>query len=174
MKLMCGQLEPVEGTVYRHHHLRIARFHQHLTEQLDLDLSAVEWMCGQFPGIKFQDMRSIVGRFGLSGKAQTMKMAQLSDGQRRRVVFAWLSQKNCHLLMLDEPTNFLDSESIDALAEGIEHFDGGVVVISHDFRLIDQVAEEIWVIEDGELEEWDGDIREYKDYLKKKVAKDTK
>lgn len=63
----------------------------------------------------------------------------------------------------------MDDESIEALAEGIERFDGGVVVISHDFRLIDQVAEEIWVIEDGILEEWEDDIRAYKEYLRKKV-----
>ena len=73
----------------------------------------------------------------------------------------------------DEPTNFLDPETIDALAEGIEKFDGGVVLISHDFRLIDQVAREIWVVEDGEVTEWDGDIHEYKQYLKKKVAPDN-
>lgn len=103
MKLMCGSLEPSDGTIYRHHHLRIARFHQHLTEQLELSQSAVEWMCGQFPTKKFQEMRGIVGHFGLTGKSQVCPMEHLSDGQRRRVVFAWLSQKNCHLLMLDEP-----------------------------------------------------------------------
>jgi ATP-binding cassette subfamily F protein 2 len=60
------------------------------------------------------------------------------------------------------------------LAEGIRNFDGGVVLISHDFRLIDQVADEIWVVEDGTIDEWEGDIRDYKNYLKKKVATDTK
>jgi ATP-binding cassette subfamily F protein 2 len=63
----------------------------------------------------------------------------------------------------------LDPETIDALADGIRNFDGGVVLISHDFRLINQVAEEIWVIEDGTVDEWEGDIQDYKDYLKKKV-----
>lgn len=100
MKLMVGQLEATGGQVYRHHHLRIARFHQHLTEQLDLSKSAVEWMCLEFGGVKPQEMRAIVGRFGLTGKSQVIPMEQLSDGQRRRVVFSWLAQKNCHLLML--------------------------------------------------------------------------
>eukprot|EP00158_Paraphelidium_tribonemae_P009426 Partr_v1_DN28864_c3_g1_i1_m33665 putative ATP-binding cassette, sub-family F len=170
MKLMTGELQPSEGTSERHHHLRIGRFHQHLTEQLNLEVSAVEWLCEQFPVIKPQAMRGVVGRFGLTGKSQVVPMEQLSDGQRRRVVFCWMAQKNCHLLMLDEPTNFLDPETIDALAEAIRNFDGGVVLISHDFRLIDQVAEEIWVIEDGTVEEWDGDIRDYKKYLKQKVG----
>jgi ATP-binding cassette subfamily F protein 2 len=100
MKLMCGNLQPTSGTINIHHHLRIARFHQHLTEQLDLKVSAVAWLCKEFDGIKAQEMRGIVGRFGLTGKSQVIPMEQLSDGQRRRVVFAWLSQKNCHLLML--------------------------------------------------------------------------
>ena len=170
MKLMTGDLEPTSGTVERHHHLKIARFHQHLTEQLDLKLSAVEWMCNTFGNVKPQAMRGIIGRFGLTGKSQVVPMEQLSDGQLRRVVFAWLSQRNCHLLMLDEPTNFLDMETIDALADGINEFDGGVVLVSHDFRLINQVAEEIWVVEDGTVEEWEGDIQDYKDYLKRKVV----
>ena len=100
MKLMSGELKPTTGVVYRHHHLRIGRFHQHLTEQLDLSISAVQWLCEEF-NVKPQVMRGIVGRFGLTGKSQMIPMYQLSDGQKRRVVFAWLSQKNCHLLMLD-------------------------------------------------------------------------
>ena len=100
MKLMTGNLEPTEGAVFLHHHLRIARFHQHLTDQLDLDLSPIEWLCHQFSGIKPQQMRGIVGRFGLTGKSQIVPMSQLSDGQLRRVVFSWLSQRNAHLLML--------------------------------------------------------------------------
>ncbi|KAI3643989.1 hypothetical protein MP228_010153 [Amoeboaphelidium protococcarum] len=170
MKLMTGELKPSSGVVERHHHLKIARFHQHLTDQLDLTMSAVEWLCEKFEDVKPQQMRGILGAFGVTGKSQTVSMDKLSDGQLRRVVFAYLSRMQCHLLMLDEPTNFLDMETIDALAEGINEFDGGVVLISHDFRLINQVAEEIWVIEEGVLVPWDGDIAEYKDYLKAKVA----
>lgn len=66
-------------------------------------------------------------------------MKQLSDGQRCRVSFAWLAWQQPHLLLLDEPTNHLDMESIDSLAEAINNFDGGVILVSHDFRLVNEV-----------------------------------
>lgn len=170
MKLMCCDLDPISGSVNKHHHLRIARFHQHLTDQLELSMTAVAWLCRAF-NRKPQEMRDFVGKFGLHGKSQTIPMEQLSDGQKRRVVFAWLSLKNAHLLMLDEPTNHLDIETIDALAEAIRAFDGGVVLISHDFRLINQVAEEIWIVEDGTMDAWPGSIGDYKQFLKTELQK---
>ncbi|CAG2116736.1 unnamed protein product, partial [Medioppia subpectinata] len=93
---------------------------------------------------------------------------QLSDGQRCRVVFAWLSWQVPHLLLMDEPTNHLDIETIDALADAIKDFEGGMVLVSHDFRLISQVAEEIWVCEKGTTTKWNGTIQTYKEHLRKK------
>jgi ATP-binding cassette subfamily F protein 2 len=186
-------VEPTSGEVKRHHHLRIARFHQHLTDQLDLNKTPVQFLVASFKDedgtatYKDQAMRNILGRFGLTGKSQVVPMHQLSDGQRRRVVFAWLSLTTPHMLFLDEPvlfylkglrrltfkTNFLDIETIDALADAINAFDGGVVLISHDFRLIDQVAQEIWIVEDG-VEIWDGSIQDLKaDYRERILANST-
>lgn len=76
-----------------------------------------------------------------------MPIKNLSDGQRSRLIFAWLAFTAPHMLILDEPTNHLDMETIDALANAINRFEGGVVLVSHDFRLIDQVANEIWIAE---------------------------
>lgn len=167
LKLMTGQLDPLDGMVKRHNHLRIGQYHQHLTELLPDDLSPLEYMLKEFGrDVGEEKMRSAIGRFGVTGPAQTLQMRKLSDGLKSRVVFAWLANKMPHMLLLDEPTNHLDIETIDALAEGINNWDGGLVLVSHDFRLISQVANEIWEVADGAVRRWNGSIQEYKAHLK--------
>ncbi|XP_047482406.1 ATP-binding cassette sub-family F member 2-like [Penaeus chinensis] len=174
LKLLYGDLTPTQGMIRKNSHLRIARYHQHLHELLDLDLSPIDYMMTQFPELKERDeVRKIIGRYGLTGKQQVSPIRQLSDGQRCRVVFAWLAHQTPHLLLLDEPTNHLDMETIDSLADAINDFDGGMVLVSHDFRLISQVAEEIWICEKETVTKWEGDILSYKEMLKKKVLKDN-
>jgi len=174
VKLMVGTVQPTKGMVRRHHKLRTAWYHQHLTDTLDLDLSAIQFIRQCFPEeIEEDSVRRIIGRFGVTGKDQTVPMKILSDGVRSRVVIAWLAWQTPHLLLLDEPTNHLDLETIDALADAINAFEGGLVLVSHDFRLINQVAKEIWVCEDKGIHTWKGDIQSYKNELRKRVDKDT-
>lgn len=170
LKLLYGDLIPTEGMIRKNSHLRIAKYHQHLHELLDLDLSPLDYMLKSFPEIKErEEMRRVIGRYGLSGKQQVAAMRQLSDGQRCRVVFAYLAMQTPHMLFLDEPTNHLDIETIDALADALVEFEGGVVLVSHDFRLISQVAEEIWVCEKETVTKWEGGILNYKEHLKDKI-----
>ncbi|XP_022752906.1 ABC transporter F family member 1-like [Durio zibethinus] len=170
LRLMTGDLVPIDGMVRRHNHLRIAQFHQHLAEKLDLEMSALQYMIKEYPGNEEERMRAAIGKFGLSGKSQVMPMKNLSDGQRSRVIFAWLAYRQPHLLLLDEPTNHLDIETIDSLAEALNEWDGGLVLVSHDFRLINQVAEEIWVCENQAVTRWEGDIMDFKEHLKSKAG----
>lgn len=170
LKLMTGELTPLDGMVKRHNHLRIAQFHQHLADKLDLSVSALQYMMNEYPGIEEEKMRAAIGKFGLTGKAQIMPMQNLSDGQRSRVIFAWLAWRLPHLLLLDEPTNHLDIETIDSLAEALNEWDGGLVLVSHDFRLINQVAKEIWVCENRKVTRWGGDIMDFKQHLKSKAG----
>lgn len=175
LKLLDGTLTPTDGLIRRHNHLKICRYHQHLQDMLELDMSALSFMMKCFPEIKeVEDMRKSIGRYGLTGKQQICPMRNLSDGQRCRVVFAWLAFQAPHLLLLDEPTNHLDMETIDALADAINDFEGGLVLVSHDFRLINQVAKEIWICEKRTITPWKGDILSYKQELKKKVTKKQK
>ena len=172
LKLLAAELEPSDGLIRRHSHVRIGRYHQHLHEMLDVNMSAMNWMMQCYPEIKeFDEMRKKLGRYGLSGAQQVCPIKNLSDGQRCRIIFAWLAQKAPHLLLLDEPTNHLDIETIDSLAEAINEFEGGMLLVSHDFRLISQVAEEIWVCEHQTITKWEGDIFSYKKELTKQITK---
>ncbi|AWP17007.1 putative ATP-binding cassette sub-family F member 2 [Scophthalmus maximus] len=172
LKLLMGELLPTDGMIRKHSHVKIGRYHQHLTEQLELDLSPLEFMMKCFPEIKEkEEMRKIIGRYGLTGKQQVSPIRNLSDGQKCRVCFAWLASQTPHMLFLDEPTNHLDIETIDALAEAVNEFEGGVMLVSHDFRLIQQVAQEIWVCESQTITKWNRDILAYKEHLKLKIEK---
>ncbi|XKL67897.1 hypothetical protein PGB90_003388 [Kerria lacca] len=175
LKLLYSELIPTEGMIRKNSHLRIARYHQHLHELLDLDISPLDYMLKSFPDVKErEEMRKIIGRYGLTGRQQICPIRQLSDGQRCRVVFAYLAWQAPHLLLLDEPTNHLDMETIDALADAVNEFEGGLVLVSHDFRLISQVASEIWICEHGTITKWQGNILEYKEHLRQKIKSNCK
>eukprot|EP00163_Fabomonas_tropica_P015399 TRINITY_DN281_c0_g1_i1.p1 TRINITY_DN281_c0_g1~~TRINITY_DN281_c0_g1_i1.p1 ORF type:complete len:602 (+),score=190.95 TRINITY_DN281_c0_g1_i1:565-2370(+) len=171
LKLINGELVPTDGEVKRHTHLRLKTYHQHLAESLDQNLSPVEFLMKCFPDEppEVDTFRRKVGRFGITGKDQMNPIGFLSDGQKSRVVFAWLAFSAPHMLLLDEPTNHLDIETIDALADAINKFEGGVILVSHDFRLISQVAKEIWVCDKGTVTPFKGDITDYKKLLRQQT-----
>lgn len=172
LKLLLGIEAPTKGTLKKNSHLQIAHFHQHVAELLDLEKNSAEFLMSAYPeknAIGLEGYRAYIGRFGLTGKAQLAPMHTLSHGERARVVFAYLCWKTPHVLIMDEPTNHLDIETIDALAKAINEFNGGMVLVSHDFRLIDQVAKDIWVCENQTVRPWAGDIRSYKEHMKRTV-----
>ncbi|KAN0061007.1 ABC transporter ATP-binding protein arb1 [Thecaphora frezii] len=174
LNLITGALQPVEGSVQRHAGLKLGKYSQHSADQLPYDKSPLEYMESKykdrFPDKDIQFWRGQLGRFGLSGAHQTSPIRTLSDGLRNRVVFSQLAMEQPHILLLDEPTNHLDMGSIDALAMAIKEFEGGVVIVSHDFRLISQVAEELWEVKDRKivnLTKQEIGIQEYKKILMK-------
>jgi ATP-binding cassette subfamily F protein 2 len=172
LKLIVGELLPTDGMIQRHGHLRIARYHQHSSDQLDLSLTPIDYMRREFDymGLEVVEWRQRLGRFGISGKLQTAPMKNMSDGQKSLVVFCTIAQRTPYLLLFDEPTNHLDMESIDSLAEAINEFDGGLVIVSHDFRLLQQVAKEIWVCDQRAITKWKGSILDYKKHLKQTMG----
>ncbi|KIX94622.1 uncharacterized protein Z520_09668 [Fonsecaea multimorphosa CBS 102226] len=172
LRIMTGKLSPTGGSVSRHTHLKLGLYSQHSADQLDLTKSALDFVRDKYSSTSqdYQYWRQQLGRYGLSGDAQTALMGTLSEGQRSRVVFALLAIEGPNMLLLDEPTNGLDIPTIDSLADAINAFSGGVVVVSHDFRLLDKIAKDIMVCENKTVRRWDGTIGEYKNYLRKKMV----
>lgn len=172
LNLFRGKLQPQAGRVIQHTHIKLGVYSQHSAEQLDLTKSPLEFVRDKFSHISqdFQYWRSQLGRYGLTGEGQTSVMATLSEGQRSRVVFALLALEGPNLILLDEPTNGLDLSTIDSLADAINEYQGGVVVVSHDFRLLDKVAKDIFVIENKNAVKWEGSILDYKKKLAEKVV----
>lgn len=167
LNLFQGKLTPQKGRVIKHTHIKLGVYSQHLADQLDLTKTPLEFVRDRFPQISqdFQYWRQQLGRYGLTGEGQTSQMATLSEGQRSRVVFALLAIEAPNLILLDEPTNGLDLSTIDSLADAINAFNGGVVVVSHDFRLLDKIAKDIFVIENKTATRWNGSILDYKKRL---------
>jgi energy-coupling factor transporter ATP-binding protein EcfA2 len=166
---MTGELLPLVGTVRPHAHLRFSKFSQHFIDVLDLEMSPIDYFMKLWVDLTREDARKFLGRFGVSGSVQTTIMGHLSDGQKSRVVLAKMAKETPHLLLLDEPTNHLDMESIDSLAKAINNFSGGMVLVSHDMRLISQVAKEIWICDNKTVSRYLGEISDFKMHLRRQM-----
>ncbi|XP_037047997.1 ATP-binding cassette sub-family F member 1 [Bradysia coprophila] len=161
LKLLMGDLEPNQGDHRRNHRLHIGRFDQHSGEHLTAEESAAEYLQRLFD-LQHEKARKALGSFGLASHAHTIRMKDLSGGQKARVALAELCLSAPDVLILDEPTNNLDIESIDALAEAINEYKGGVVIVSHDERLIRETDCTLYVIEDQTINEIEGDFDDYR------------
>lgn len=165
LKVLMEQLRPTKGFVSRNPRLRIGYFTQHHVDSMDLNTSAVDWMSNTFPGKTDEEYRRHLGAFGITGSLGLQKMQLLSGGQKSRVAFAALCLNNPHILVLDEPSNHLDTAGLDALVDALKNFTGGVLMVSHDISIIDSVCNEIWVSESGTVKKFDGNIYDYKNYI---------
>jgi ATP-binding cassette subfamily F protein 2 len=178
LKLMTGELTASKGSVTRHPALLIGKYHQHSVEVLDQNKTVLEFFMEHYPNTMtfkrdLDEWRGYLGRYGVSGRQQTTLIGELSEGQQCRLIYAMICMQKPNMLLLDEPTNHLDLDCIDTLADAINAYNGGVVLVSHDFRLIDQVAKQIWVCEDKTVRLWKQDIRAYKKHLTQKAEREA-
>ncbi|EGO54437.1 hypothetical protein NEUTE1DRAFT_69088 [Neurospora tetrasperma FGSC 2508] len=162
LKLLVGKLSPTSGLITMHPRLRIGFFAQHHVDALDLNASAVSFMAKTYPGKTDEEYRRQLGAFGITGTTGLQKMALLSGGQKSRVAFACLALTQPHILVLDEPSNHLDIEAMDALSEALQKFEGGVLMVSHDVTMLQTVCKSLWVCENGTVEKFPGDVQAYK------------
>ncbi|KAJ4293853.1 ATP-binding cassette, regulator of translational elongation [Collariella sp. IMI 366227] len=162
LKLLIGKLEPTSGLISQNPRLRIGYFAQHHVDALDLTTSAVSFMAKTYPGKTDEEYRRQLGAFGITGTTGLQKMELLSGGQKSRVAFACLALTNPHILVMDEPSNHLDIEAMDALADALKEFQGGVLMVSHDVTMLQTVCTSLWVCDNGTVEKFPGDVQAYK------------
>jgi ATP-binding cassette subfamily F protein 3 len=162
LKLLIGALEASAGITTQNPRLRIGFFAQHHVDGLDLNTSAVSFMAAKYPGKTDEEYRRHLGAFGITGMTGLQKMELLSGGQKSRVAFACLSATNPHILVLDEPSNHLDIEAMDALSTALQQFQGGVLMVSHDVTMLQNVCTSLWVCDNGTITHFDGTIKDYK------------
>ena len=169
LKLLIGQLQPSKGLISQNPRLRVGFFAQHHVDALDMNASAVTFMARKYHGRSDEEYRRHLGAFGITGTTGLQKMELLSGGQKSRVAFACLSLTNPHILVLDEPSNHLDIEAMDALSSALRAFQGGVLMVSHDVTMLQTVCDSLWVCDGGTVEKFDGDVRAYKKRIQKQA-----
>mmetsp|Transcript_17332 Transcript_17332/g.36087 ORF Transcript_17332/g.36087 Transcript_17332/m.36087 type:complete len:794 (-) Transcript_17332:2569-4950(-) len=174
LKLLTGEIQPVKGEVKRNPRLRMGIYNQHFVDRLPMHKTPVEHLRDRYEDEDYQSIRNRLGKYGLEGHAHEVTMRDLSGGQKARVVFVDLSLQRPHILLLDEPTNNLDIETIDALIKAINEFNGGIVVVTHDQRLIDECECELWVVEEEGVTKWAEGFDDYKGGILQKLEEQAK
>ena len=179
MNLLAGDLEPTAGDSRRSHKLRIGRYSQHFVDVLSMDENPVQYLLRSYlkpegGSYKPEEIRAKLGKFGLPGHNHLTPIVKLSGGQKARVVFTAIHLSNPHILLMDEPTNHLDMQSIDALGDALDEFEGGVVLITHDAhicsKVLDNEKSEIWVVDEGRVDKFAGDFEDYRNQLVKEIS----
>jgi len=161
-RLLAGRLAAESGDVRRAGKLNVGFFAQHLLEEFRPDETALSQLTPLMPGKRENEVRAHLGRFGLVGERAKVTAAGLSGGERARLALATITADEPELLILDEPTNHLDIDAREALIHALSDYAGAVVLISHDRHLVDLAAERLWLVADGTVRPFDGDLDDYR------------
>jgi ATP-binding cassette subfamily F protein 3 len=164
-KLLAGKLETMGGELVRARKLVVGYFAQHQQEELDLSLTPVETLSALRPKMTLEEVRTQLGGFGFSSDKALTKVGQLSGGERARLMLALATLDKPNLLILDEPTNHLDIDARNELLTALNDFDGAVVLVSHDRRLIEATAERLLLVSDGRVTPYEGNLDDYRRFL---------
>ena len=172
VKTIAGELPLVNGVARFGKGLVIGYFAQHQVEMLRHDESPLWHMVKLAPTVREQELRNFLGGFNFPGDMVTSSIAPFSGGEKARLALALLAWQRPNLLLLDEPTNHLDLETREALTVALAQFEGTLVLVSHDRHLLRATTEQFMIVADGRVQEFDGDLYDYRDWLfKTKLAK---
>lgn len=165
IKVICGELEKQAGELNRNKHFKAGYFAQHQVEQLNIDQSPIWHIQSLGSGISEQQARNFLGGFAFNGDKTLDKVKGFSGGEKARLVLAMITWHEPNLLLLDEPTNHFDIEMREALALALQNYDGAVILVAHDKNLLESVVDEFWLVNDGRVNQFDGDLTDYQKWL---------
>lgn len=168
IKTLCSVLKPVHGTVTLGKGIKIGYFAQHELDQLSGQMSALDHLRAIDHNAKEKDLRTFLGSFSFSGDKATQKVEDMSGGEQARLALAIVAYQKPNLLLLDEPTNHLDLDMREALSLAISTYKGALILVSHDRHLLEAIADKLWLIDDGNVSEFNGDLNDYQEFLNKK------
>ena len=164
-KLIAGKLAPLAGNVFGAKRVDVGYFAQHQLDELNPSKTPYDHMLDLMPEATEAQRRTRLGSYCFSADKADTKCANLSGGEKARLLLALAAFHAPHLLILDEPTNHLDVDSREALVHALTEYEGAVILISHDRHLIEACADRLWVVRDGAVKPYDGDIDAYRTEL---------
>jgi ATP-binding cassette, subfamily F, member 3 len=165
VKLIAARLKPFAGTITKAPRLKIAYFAQHQLDELNSDASPYDHVRKLMPEASEAKVRAVAGAIGFSAQAADKPVAALSGGEKARLMLGLATFGGPHLLILDEPTNHLDIDSRAALIEAINEYPGAVILVSHDRHLLDACVDRLWLVGDGKVMPFEGDLEDYRRYV---------
>lgn len=168
IKTLCSVLKPLHGTVTLGKGIKIGYFAQHELDQLSGQMSALDHLRAIDHNAKEKDLRTFLGSFSFSGDKATQKVEDMSGGEQARLALAIVAYQKPNLLLLDEPTNHLDLDMREALSLALSTYKGALILVSHDRHLLEAIADKLWLIDDGNVSEFNGDLNDYQEFLNKK------
>jgi ATP-binding cassette subfamily F protein 3 len=173
-KLLCGKLAMMSGEMRHPKQLSVGYFAQHQLDELDASQSPYDYFRGLMRGSSEAQRRAKLGAYGFGAATADTKCASLSGGEKARLLFALASFHAPHVLVLDEPTNHLDVDSREALIYAINDYEGCVVLISHDRHLIETTVDRLWLVANGTVTSYEGDIEDYTRYVLEQARADRR
>ncbi|MFA4914555.1 MAG: ATP-binding cassette domain-containing protein [Burkholderiaceae bacterium] len=170
IKALCADLELQGGQRRPARGLAIGYFAQHQLDMLDVDASPLAHLSRIAPDAREQVLRNYLGGFGFSGNTVLDRVEPMSGGEKARLALALIVWQKPNLLLLDEPSNHLDVDTREALARALAEFGGSMLMVSHDRHLLRTTVDSFWIVADGAVHEFDGDLDDYRDWLASRVA----
>ena len=168
-RLLAGRLEPLSGEIRRGPKLKVGYFAQHQAEELDLAATPLQHIARVLPRATQTQQRAQIARFGLDAARADTPVEKLSGGEKARLLLALATREAPQLLILDEPSNHLDIDAREALVRALAEFPGAVLLITHDPHLVELVADGLWLVADGGVRPFDGDLDDYRALLSERA-----